>query len=936
MEALSEKIVEGAKGRSSILFLLNGVLSCLVIAVIILQYAYFRQIAVVLVCINLGILLLIARVHFKVGRIGVLFHTLAERTKDGLAIADTDSNLVYMNPELYNILGYTKDELSGIKLADLFKNGQDFAIRNGRRAEETPEYEYYEIETSGKDGGTIPLMVSDTPIVEKGECTGSFLAVRDMAEIRETEKALRKSEELYRTLVTKMNEGFVITDKDLKMTFLNPKMLELCGYAEDELLNKSIYEFVDEENLSQLGVQLEKSKKGEAGSFETYLTRKDGRSLSIFCSSTPVINNEGYQGNFVVVTDISRLKESEFKYGSLVDQMKEGLAILDGSFRFGFVNPAFCRMSEYTEEELLNLEIKDIITESNGKIFEEQGQEKRKPIGHPYEVEITTKTGKHKSWMISPNTVVEKGEFKEYLVVATDITELKDFEKALIESERRLRLIIQKIPVLVHAHNEDKSIIFWNDECERVTGYSRYDMIGNPDAMKLFYPDESYRQGIMDEWTERGNSFRDWETEITCRDGSRKTVAWSNIADHFPVPAWNTWSIGIDRTEYKRAEVALKESEEKFRTFMETASDLMHMTDKEGSFTYANQAMVDTLGYTREELLDMHIMDVLSNKQEHLVEPKLKELIEFGVVELSPVWTTKDGRDIYGETKVAAIYDDKGEFCGAREVFRDTSERRKAEQVLKQYWESLEEKIEERTKELRYAKEEAEAANQLKSEFLANISHELRTPMHAILSYSNFGMKKMDIRSRDKLQHYFKNINTSGKRLLNLLNDLLDLSRLQANRMEYKMEMGDLTGVFKDIKKEFSLLLKEKNLSLEIPAVSVRFLFDIAKIHQVAANLVDNAIKFANEKSAIRIGYEDVANRLTVSVVNEGAIIPPDELETVFDPFIQSSETKTGAGGTGLGLPICRKIVEGHSGRIWSEENPSGATIKFSLPKANC
>ena len=141
--------------------------------------------------------------------------------------------------------------------------------------------------------------------------------------------------------------------------------------------------------------------------------------------------------------------------------------------------------------------------------------------------------------------------------LVADIAKRKQTEMALRESEDRLRLILQNMPVMLNAFDAESNIIIWNHECERVTGYSATAVIGNPQAMGLMYPDATYRQQMIARWAELGNDYRDWEWDITCSDGSVKTVAWSNIADCFPVPNWRNWGIGVDVTARKQTETAL-------------------------------------------------------------------------------------------------------------------------------------------------------------------------------------------------------------------------------------------------------------------------------------------------------------------------------------------------------------------------------------------
>lgn len=255
--------------------------------------------------------------------------------------------------------------------------------------------------------------------------------------------------------------------------------------------------------------------------------------------------------------------------------------------------------------------------------------------------------------------------------------------------------------------------------------------------------------------------------------------------------------------------------------------------------------------------------------------------------------------------------------------------------------EMLEKRVQERTKELEHAKILAEVANAAQSEFMANISHELRTPMHGILSFASLGISKIDQVSQERLSGYFAEIQKSGNRLLGLLNNLLDLSKHEAEMMHYNMAKHSLVEVVASSVCHYSALAEEKNMKLIVnnPDELTEAVFDRQKITQVIHNLLNNAFKYNKQGSVIAISLcrteikENGQGAITVSIADKGIGIPQEELDSVFDKFKQSTRTRSGAGGTGLGLAICKQIVTAHKGCIWAENRSRGGTrFCFTLP----
>lgn len=384
--------------------------------------------------------------------------------------------------------------------------------------------------------------------------------------------------------------------------------------------------------------------------------------------------------------------------------------------------------------------------------------------------------------------------------------------------------------------------------------------------------------------------------------------------------------------------------------------------DNNGSF------WIDDLGYSPSEIvydLDWWINSLHPRSRRDYVKA-MGRYIEGKekFFELEGRIRTKSGDWAWVWTRgISTNFDKNGSPLSMLGIYSNTTEKKEAENQLIKLNSELEQRIEERTQqltlanrglkeeierrkrieeELEFAKQQAESANQAKTQFLANISHELRTPLHHILNYSKFGIKRFE-ESKDRLIYYFSQIRISSQRLRNLVDDLLDVAKLELGKVEYRYQGADMYQLVSGVVAEMESVCQNKNITLKYtkPSVPTSLCCDRNRIEQVIYNLISNAIRYSPEGGSITVNFDKgqlgddkyVVPAIKVFVVDQGVGIPTIELEKIFDAFVQSSFTSTGAGGTGLGLSICKRIIEDHGGKIWAANNPdTGAVFSFLLP----
>ena len=380
---------------------------------------------------------------------------------------------------------------------------------------------------------------------------------------------------------------------------------------------------------------------------------------------------------------------------------------------------------------------------------------------------------------------------------------------------------------------------------------------------------------------------------------------------------------------------AIKQAEGELRKLHQAvhqASSTIVITDPEGRIEYVNPQFCRITGYSLEEVMGQNPRLLKSGEQDDEVYRELWRTISSGREWHGELRNRrKDGSLYWEDVSISPVFDERGAIVNYLAVKDDITDRKRTETELKGYAQDLAGKNALLT-ELAAA---AERANEAKTQFLANMSHELRTPLHGILSFATFGIKKCRTATKDKLLEYFQFIAESGESLHALLDDLLDLARLESGRAGATFGRADLHSLAGSVIDENRALATRRGITVALSPreCSMDVRVDAMKIKQVLRNLLVNAVKFSPDNSEIEVEIRRDGKEIVVAVADRGIGIPEEELEAIFDKFIQSSKTRTGAGGTGLGLAICREIISVHRGRIWAETRPGGgAVVAFRIP----
>lgn len=591
-------------------------------------------------------------------------------------------------------------------------------------------------------------------------------------------------------------------------------------------------------------------------------------------------------------------------YEALFQNNSNPIAIIDTQGNYIEANDAFCNFVEVAFEDLITMNIRDFLPRNQENVnLEEHFRlwETGGTIETPYLVHDEIKILE-----LTLTPIKYRGQ-KCVIGVGHDITLQKRAYDNLQKSEEKYRNLI-----------ESSDAIFWEYDIVK----DKWTYISPQVTTKLGFPpekwtnlqfwidhlhpeDQEWASRYCAECTEHGENHI-FEYRFVKKNGD---VIW--IRDVVNVETKNgrpyfLRGLMVDITD-------LKKSEARNKSINKALPDLIFEIDTKGNVIDYNAPDDNDLLLSPDAFLNKNIKDLFPDNIASITMENIKKTLhekrihiyEYEV-EMNGVQKTFEARMVPKEDTTVLV------------IVRDITERKELEDSL------IQQKI------------AAEEANRYKSQFLATMSHELRTPLNSVIGYSDLLLTEIKGELNDSQKKYVSNISKSGRHLLNLINDILDLSKIETGKIELVCEYFNLGDLFSEIKAIILPQAQSKSIDLEIPNnIDIEVRADKIKIKQIVFNLLSNAIKFTDDNGKISVTVRKVdRDRVEIAVKDAGIGIPEDKIDKIFVPFVQAdSSTTRKYGGTGLGLSISKKYVEMHGGKIWVESEVGvGSTFTFTIP----
>ena len=789
------------------------------------------------------------------------------------------------------------------------------------------------------------------------------LAARDREIAR-----LRENEERFRDFAESASDWLWELDEKLQFSYLSDSFERNFGWPAKHLLGKSkraVYEQVilsgSEEEKANWRVHFADLEARRP--FRDFVQRwisPHGDTVYIRNSGNPIFDASGaFRGYRGVASNITAQVEREQDALGAKNLLDSAVNTLSGTFvlwdaddRFVSCNDRFREINAGVAdllkpgtlyEEFLRVGVaRGLYPEADGQgepWVEERLERHRNPRGL---FEVQRQDG---LWILVDEQRMPDGGIAS---IATDVSDVKAKEEQLRRSAARYQLLMEHSPVGLTLFSQEEvggqttiTRLLANQAMADLFGYVTPDEFLNADPRDSWADDETPED--VNQMLLRGEELENYEARRLRKDGSEFWISiytrQIEIDGRQHIMSWN-----LDISSRKQAEAQLQESEARFRDFAETASDWLWETDAEGRFVYMTDPFFEKTGVPRDHVIGKTRNEVYaayganlssqekSKRKTHLTttasQSSFNDLeLEFPCVDGSTLHYQSNGRPIHSET---------GEFLGHRGTSVDISDRIEMQRVLQRSHDELEEMVTQRTKELAEAKTLAEQASEAKSVFLSTMSHELRTPLNAVLGFSQLLARENNLSPKSAVS--VREIEKAGNHLLHLINEVLNLSRIEAGGMDLAFEEFDLAPLIDDALMAVSPSAAEKSVSMTFDPPgdqSITVWSDAARVTQILLNILSNAVKYNRDNGTVVVWIETGRNNncWRVMIRDTGPGIADANRDGVFEPFNRLGMAHSGIEGTGIGLTLSRRIAEHMGAELdFSSVPGEGSTFWLELP----
>jgi PAS domain S-box-containing protein len=850
------------------------------------------------------------------------FETYFDLANVILVAIDAKGNVIQINKKGCEVLGYKKKEIVGKNWFNNFlpeKLGKKTkAYFRKLLSEQIEPVEYYENTVLTKDGKERLIAWHNILLRDKrGNIKGTLSSGEDITERKEVEDALSRERKMLETVTSNVNAALVVISKDYRILWANKVIKGFLG----EIEGKPCYSVLTRQNniCPNCGMKEIVETGRDMVIHEHEVDSLIGKLwLEI---TTTAIRDE--KGELTAVSEMSvditerkktenALKESEEKFRTIFEGATDGIAALDPkTMKVIFTNHKMTEITGYTPVELQNATIIDFVPKDEISSVIQQFQNHTGGKRDLTRYIPVIRKGKTQIYCDVRSKFLDIGNQQYLMAFVRDVTEQKKAEEALRESERQFRELTELLPSVVFEADASGTLTLVNNVAFDLFGYSQQDFDKGLNVFQMLVPEEKNRAKKNMGNILGGKTVGPVEYTALKKDGSTFPILIhaSPITHGDKVAGFR--GIVLDITERKKMENALRESEKSYRALINAMNDTVWVIGFDGKFIDVNDAAVNVLGYSREELLTMGPCDIDVHLSEEDIKGLIKQLPDEGMQVFETVHFTKDGKAIPVEISSSlATYKGKQVILS---IARDITERKKAQEEIK-----------EANRLLKQSNEELE-------NYTYAVSHDLKAPLRTIKSFGSFLLEDYKNKLDETGQDYLNRMVKASSHMDAMIEDLLVLSRV--GRQFTEIEKVDLNKLLKEILADLEATIKERNAEVvvdRLPTLSVHRVWK----RQLFMNLISNALKFnESKKPKIEVLYEERENDHLFKVRDNGIGIEEKYLDRIFNLF-ERAPTEKKYEGTGAGLAICKKIVEQHGGKIWVEStHGKGSTFLFTIPK---